>query len=81
MGKKLYGFLLMLLTQWPIFAFSQVTDAERKYTAYDMRSNGKIYVVVTVVLIILIGLILYLVRLDKKITRLEKETGRSEKRS
>jgi CcmD family protein len=38
-----------------------------------MRSNGKIYVVVAVVLIILIGLLLYLVRLDRKISRLEKE--------
>jgi hypothetical protein len=38
-----------------------------------MRSNGRIYVVVAVVVTILIGLILYLVRLDKKITRLEKE--------
>jgi CcmD family protein len=38
-----------------------------------MRSNGRIYVVVTVVLIILIGLFLYIFRLDKKISKLEKE--------
>jgi hypothetical protein len=37
-----------------------------------MRSDGKIYVVVAVVLTILAGLILYVVRLDRKITRLEK---------
>lgn len=39
-----------------------------------MRSNGRIYVVVAVVLTILIGLILYVLRLDRKITKLEKET-------
>ena len=38
-----------------------------------MRSNGRIYVVVAVMLTILAGLILYMVRLDKKITKLEKE--------
>ena len=40
-----------------------------------MRQNGKIYVVVAVVLAILIGLFLYLIRLDKKISSLEKEQG------
>jgi hypothetical protein len=36
-----------------------------------MRQNGKIYVVVAVVLAILIGLFLYLIRLDKKISNIE----------
>jgi uncharacterized membrane protein len=38
-----------------------------------MRSNGRIYVVVAVMLTILIGLVLYIVRLDKKISNMEKE--------
>lgn len=38
-----------------------------------MRSNGKIYVVVAVCLIILFGLIIYLLSLDRKIRRFEKE--------
>ena len=38
-----------------------------------MRSSGRIYVVVAVMLTILAGLILYVVRLDKKISKLEKE--------
>ena len=38
-----------------------------------LRRDGKIYVVVASALIILIGLFLYLVRLDRKISRLEKE--------
>lgn len=38
-----------------------------------MRSNGKIYIVVAVCLTILVGLFLYVWRLDRKITRMEKE--------
>jgi CcmD family protein len=40
--------------------------------ADTMRSNGKIYVVVTVILTIFAGIIIYLIRLDKKMTKLEK---------
>jgi len=39
-----------------------------------MRSNGRIYVVVAVMLTILAGLIFYLVRLDRKISRMERES-------
>lgn len=39
-----------------------------------MRSEGKIYVVMAVVITILTGLILYVVRLDRKITKLEKSS-------
>jgi uncharacterized membrane protein len=38
-----------------------------------MRSNGRIYVVIAVVVTILLGLILYVFRLDRKISRLEKD--------
>lgn len=38
-----------------------------------MYSNGKIYVVVAVIAIIFVGLALYLVQLDRKITKLENE--------
>ena len=37
-----------------------------------MRDNGKIYVVVTVCLTILIGLFIYVFLVDRKISRLEK---------
>lgn len=40
--------------------------------ADTMRSNGKIYVVVAVCTTILIGLFIYLLFLDKKISRFEK---------
>jgi hypothetical protein len=40
--------------------------------ADTMRQNGKIYVVVAVLLTIMAGLIIYLVRLDRKLSKLEK---------
>jgi len=43
---------------------------EKVEMADTMRSNGRIYVVVAVVVLILLGLVLYLVRLDKKITKM-----------
>ena len=41
--------------------------------ADTMRSNGKIYVVVAVILTIFAGIIIYLVRLDRKMSKMEKE--------
>lgn len=38
-----------------------------------LRASGKIYVVVLVLVIIVVGLLVYLVRLDGKVGRLEKE--------
>jgi hypothetical protein len=38
-----------------------------------MRSNGRIYVVIAVVLTILAGLILYVIRIDRKISKFEKD--------
>ena len=50
-----------------------VTAQEQEIQMADtMRSNGKIYVVVAVILTIFAMLILYLVRLDRKISKLEK---------
>lgn len=38
-----------------------------------MRSMGKMYVVVAVILAILLGIVVYLVRLDNKLTKLEDQ--------
>jgi hypothetical protein len=38
-----------------------------------MRSDGRIYVVIAVILAILTGLILYLIRLDRRIAKMENE--------
>lgn len=58
------GLLLNLL------AFAQDTTVDMADT---MRKEGKIYVVVAIILTIFAGIIFYLVRLDRKITKLEKE--------
>ena len=66
--KKIISLLAVLLVS--VIGFAQ----DKKIEMADlMRSNGRIYVVVAVVLTILIGLILYVFRLDRKMTRLEKE--------
>lgn len=75
MIKKTLSLVACLsLYLFPLFTMAQSAEAERKYTAFDMRSNGKIYVLTACILVIMIGLILYMVRLDRKISQLEKET-------
>ncbi len=64
--KKVMTIFIFLTSS--LFCFSQ----EKVEMADTMRSNGRIYVVVAVALTILIGLILYIVRLDRKISKLEK---------
>lgn len=66
--KMLLSLFLLLCTA---LLFAQDSSAEM---ADSFRSNGKIYIVVAVMLTILAGIILYLIRLDRKISRLEKNT-------
>jgi hypothetical protein len=47
-------------------------NAQEVKMADVMKENGKIYVVIAVMLTILAGLVLYLIRLDRKISKLEK---------
>jgi len=62
MATLMFSFIALL-------GFSQAAEVEMADT---MRANGKIYVVVGIILIVLIGFILYLFALDRKIGRLEK---------
>jgi hypothetical protein len=66
--KKITSLLAILLM--PVIIFAQQKEVSM---ADQMRSNGRIYVVVAVMLTILIGLVLYVVRLDRKISKLEKD--------
>ena len=52
---------------------AQTTAIENETMANTMRSNGKIYVVVAVVTTILIGLIAYMFRVEKKISSIEND--------
>lgn len=69
MMKKIVSLLLLL--SFNLIAFAQ--GEEQAEMADVLRSNGKIYVVVAVVVVILLGLFIYLWRLDRKISRLEKD--------
>ena len=66
--RRLAALLLWVLSPAMLFAQSTTQMAD------TMRSNGRIYVVVAVMTTILLGLILYVFRLDRKISKLEKET-------
>jgi len=75
MYKKVQ-FLLLLLSFWFSGSVARAQDsagAQHVEMADRFRADGKIYVVVAVVVIILAGLILYVARLDRKISRLEKD--------
>jgi hypothetical protein len=65
-GCLLVVFMVMLSAT--LFAQAPGTEPENIFT-----SNGKLGVVIAVVVTILAGLFLYLISLDKKISRLEKK--------
>lgn len=67
--KRIIATLLLMVSNIVVNAQPQSTS-----TSLDvMKSNGKIYVVVAVVLVILLGLFAYVWKLDKKITKLENK--------
>jgi hypothetical protein len=66
---KALSLITLLLSSFPIFAQgdSQVEMAD------VLRTNGKIYVVVVGLVIILTGVIIFLLRVEKKLNSLEKK--------
>jgi hypothetical protein len=64
--KKIISFLVLLFSSLSLFAQEEVTMADQ------MRADGKIWVVVGVITIVFVGIITYLVLLDKKISKIEK---------
>ena len=73
---KLYAvlfFMYFMTVNAACIAQAIATEDDKQQMAVGMRSNGKIYVVVAVVVTILLGMIVYLISLDRKITRLEKD--------
>ncbi len=66
--KRIKGILLLLA----LICIAGLAQAQQEKPQSLMRSDGRIYVVIAVILTILAGLILYLVMLDRKISRFEK---------
>lgn len=70
--KKIFSTIVLLLF---VFAnlFAQQTVLEEVPMADKMREDGKIWVVVAIIGVIFGGIIVYLVRTDSKLTKLEKQ--------
>jgi uncharacterized membrane protein YcjF (UPF0283 family) len=66
--QKIITLLTLLFISLSTFA-----QTEQPQMADAMRSNGKIYVVVVICLIILLGLIGYVYRIDRKLSKLEQQ--------
>lgn len=74
MTKLFYKTAFMLLSMFfSVAAIAQGNDIVKSAdeTRGLLYSNGKIYVVVAVLVTILLGLIVYLISLDRKISKLE----------
>ncbi|HTO14238.1 MAG TPA: CcmD family protein [Edaphocola sp.] len=68
-SNKIYNaFLVFLFSFVPLSAMAQPAAMADK-----LREDGKIYVVILVMLTIFIGIVVYLFSLDKKISKIEKE--------
>ena len=64
---KKHGLFTALFLLLSSFMFGQGEEAD------FMRSTGKIYVVVAVIVTIFIGIVLFLIYLDRKLTKLENQ--------
>lgn len=65
--KKLISLLTVLF-----FSLATIAQNEEVQVPKGLNTNDKIWVVMAVCVTILVGLFVYLVRLDKKVSRLEK---------
>ncbi len=76
---KRIGFVIAFcLMNMFCFAQQQLDVSDEDKTDF-MRSNGKIYVVLAIVVTIVIGIFIYLFNLDKKIKKLERNQNRDVK--
>ena len=59
-----------------LFLYASVAAQDTTATveaSTGLRADGKIYVVVAVVVTLLVGFVIYMISLDRKISRLEKQ--------
>ena len=68
MNRRFKIVITLILVALVTTAYSQ----EKVQMADNLRTEGKIYVVVAIILIILVGLIFYLFLMDRKVDKLEK---------
>ena len=77
---KKYLFIILLFLSLSVFAQDgaySISEEDYGNTSVEMadtmRSNGKIYVVVAVVMTVFLGLIGYTIAVDRKISKIERE--------
>jgi len=70
--ERLKNILLIFITLF-VSSVVMAQDSADVDMADAMRASGKIYVVVAVLTLIFLGIVVYLIMLDRKITRLERE--------
>ena len=71
--KQLIATLIVLFVQ--LMAKAQDSTNHVAQTPTGLAAGNKIYVVMAVAITILIGLFLYVIRLDRKISKLEKQSS------
>jgi heme A synthase len=76
----IHRFLTALMMTLVFFLCSIPGYSQNAEMADTMRSEGKIYVVISIVLLILAGLFGYLVVIDRKAARLERKLDQNEAR-
>ena len=70
MMKKVSTLLLLILIS-TFNALAQSSSGVEMATA--LRSSGKIYVVVAAIVIVFVGVVAYLISIDRKLSKLEKK--------
>ncbi|SDD58943.1 CcmD family protein [Pedobacter soli] len=68
--KKIFFSLILMMATLQLFAQDNGVEM-----ADTLRNNGKIYVVVICIVIILLGLLAYLFSIDKRLKKIEKESN------
>ena len=64
---KIIALTFLIFSAATVLAQGDIEMADR------MRSEGKIYVVVAVISVVFLGLAVYLITLDRRISKMEKE--------
>ena len=75
--KRIKIILFTILSLLPFQIFSQ--NSAEVEMADGLRTNGKIYVVVIGLVVILTGVIIFLIRIEKKLWRLENRENLNKK--
>lgn len=73
MKKLILSICLLAITFFAVAQDSTAVQAEREATG--LRAEGKIFVVMLVSVTILIGLFIYLITLDRKIKKIERQSS------